>query len=201
MTITHIQFIKSSPDVASCPELPIPEYAFVGRSNVGKSSLINFLSDRKNIAKTSSTPGKTQLINHYLTNNNWYLVDLPGYGYAKTSKKKRQEFKKIITEYLLHRKNLACLFLLIDSRHDPFPADLEFIRWLGTHHVPFVICFTKSDKLSKIQLDNRIEHYKKVLLEEWEELPQLFITSSTKKLGKEEILKFIEHTNTLLKSD
>ena len=200
MDITSIQFVKSSPDIKSCPVSDLPEYAFVGRSNVGKSSLINYLSGKKKIAKISSSPGKTQLINHFIVNDEWYLVDLPGYGYAKTSKSKRKEFINLIHTYLLQRQNLTCLFLLIDSRHDPLPIDLEFIRWIGTNQIPFVICYTKADKLSDSNMKNRINHYRDVLLKDWEELPQIFITSSTKDSGRAEILEFIATTNNMLKS-
>ncbi len=201
MQITHIKFVKSSAAIQGCPETSLPEYAFVGRSNVGKSSLINYLTDQKKIAKTSSTPGKTQLINHFLANNSWYLVDLPGYGYARISKKKIHQLSKIITEYLLKRSNLACLFLLVDIRHDPMTIDMDFMHWLGIHKIPFVICFTKADKLTKTVLQRKTEIYKNQLLNEWEELPEMFITSALKKQGREEILDFIEHTNNMLKSD
>jgi len=190
-----VSFIKSSPDVKSCPPDNLPEYAFVGRSNVGKSSLINFISGYKKLAKTSSQPGKTRLINHFLVDGSWYLVDLPGYGYAKLPKSERQKFRVIIEQYLLRRKSLVCLFLLIDSRHKPQAMDLQFLRWLGENQIPFAICFTKTDKLSTNQLHNSLENYKNKLLEEWESLPQFFLSSVFNKTGKDEILSFINKTN------
>lgn len=195
LVIKDVQFIKSSPDVENCPNTDIPEYAFVGRSNVGKSSLINYLVNRNKLAKTSGDPGRTQLINHYLVNNSWHLVDLPGYGYAKVSKSERAKFLQIIYSYLLKRKSLICLFLLIDCRHKPQSNDLEFMRWLGVNRIPFVICFTKTDKLSSSQLNESIKAYKQILLKEWESLPQFFCTSITRDRGKEEILNFIDSTN------
>lgn len=189
-------FIKSSPDLKSCPKDNLPEYAFVGRSNVGKSSLINYISGYKKLAKISSQPGKTRLINHFLVDDAWYLVDLPGYGYAKISKSERKKFTILIEDYLLHRKNLACLFLLIDSRHAPQANDLNFIRWLGENQVPFVICFTKTDKSGTHKLNASIQEYKNTLLESWETLPQFFLTSATNKTGKEEILGFISQINS-----
>lgn len=193
--MNSVTFIKSSPDIKSCPEDNLPEYAFVGRSNVGKSSLINYISGYKKLAKTSSQPGKTRLINHFLVDNTWYLVDLPGYGYAKISKSERQKFRLIIEQYLLKRRSLVCLFLLIDSRHEPQAIDLQFLRWLGENQIPFAICFTKTDKLSKTQLKNSIETYKINLLKEWESLPRFFLSSVVNKTGKNEILAFIHKTN------
>ena len=190
-----VTFIKSSPNINSCPKDNLPEYAFVGRSNVGKSSLINYISGNKKLAKTSSQPGKTRLINHFLVDEAWYLVDLPGYGYAKISKSERQKFRLIIEQYLLLRKSLVCLFLLIDSRHEPQALDLQFLRWLGENKIPFAICFTKTDKLSKNQLHNSIQNYKNKLLLEWESLPQFFLSSAFNKTGKDEILTFINKTN------
>jgi GTP-binding protein len=190
-----VTFIKSSPDINCCPKDNLPEYAFVGRSNVGKSSLINYISGYKKLAKISSQPGKTRLINHFLVDESWYLVDLPGYGYAKISKSERQKFRLIIEQYLLMRKSLVCLFLLIDSRHEPQALDLQFLRWLGENKIPFAICFTKTDKLSKNQLHNSIRNYKNKLLLEWESLPQFFLLSVYNKTGKDEILKFINKTN------
>ncbi len=189
-----VTFIKSSPDIKSCPKDNMPEYAFVGRSNVGKSSLINYISGFKKLAKTSSQPGKTRLINHFLVDEAWYLVDLPGYGYAKISKSERQKFRLVIEQYLLMRKSLVCLFVLIDSRHEPQAIDLQFLRWLGENQIPFTICFTKTDKLSKDQLHNSLKNYKNKLLEEWESLPQFFLSSVFNKTGKDEILTFIYKT-------
>lgn len=190
-----VTFIKSSPNIDSCPKDNLPEYAFVGRSNVGKSSLINYIAGYKKLAKTSSQPGKTRLINHFLVDEAWYLVDLPGYGYAKISKSERQKFRLIIEQYLLLRKSLVCLFLLIDSRHEPQTLDLQFLRWLGENKIPFAICFTKTDKLSKNQLHNSVQNYKNKLLLEWEFLPQFFLSSVYNKTGKDEILSFINKTN------
>ncbi len=201
MKINTVQFIKSSSKIDQCPDSNLPEYAFVGRSNVGKSSLINFLTGRKRIALTSGNPGKTRLINHFLVNNGWYLVDLPGYGYAKLSKKERIKFNKMIKDYLLIRKSMVCLFLLLDIRHNPVNADIEFINWLGENLIPFSIVFTKADKIDKEQRDKNVSDYKDFLLKSWESLPQIFVTSSTKNLGNKEILDYIEDTNKLLKSD
>lgn len=195
MKINSIVFFKSSAKLDQCPEQDKLEYAFVGRSNVGKSSLINMLTNKKQIAKTSGSPGKTKLINHFVVNDDWYLVDLPGYGYAKVSKKERLEFDSLIRSYLLKRESLTCLFLLIDSRHDPLGPDVEFINWLGEKGVPFVIVFTKIDKLPKTQVDNTINKYKEFLLTQWEELPPCFISSSAQNVGREEILNFIGATN------
>lgn len=202
MTIQSAAFLRSSANVAGCPAPDRPEYAFIGRSNVGKSSLINMLTGQKHLAKTSSTPGKTRLINHFLineTNNEkgWYLVDLPGYGYAKVSKKLRSEFAGIIFDYLRKRENLLCVFVLIDSRHKPQKNDLEFLHWLGTNAIPFVILFTKTDKLSTTELKRNISFYNKELRKQWEELPQEIFTSAEKGTGREEILSFVENTNPL----
>lgn len=191
-------FIKSSTGVKSCPHSVLPEYAFIGRSNVGKSSLINMLTGRTKLAKTSSTPGKTQLINHFLIDEDWFIVDLPGYGWAKTSKVKRAEFGKIIEDYISNRETMICLFVLIDSRHEPLEKDLEFFRWLGETEVPFAIVFTKMDKLNTTERKGNIEVYKKRLLEEWEYLPPVFLTSATKKEGKDELLDYIEKINLSL---
>ncbi len=201
MEIKSIEFIKSSNDIASCPQPVLPEYAFTGRSNVGKSSLINMLSNKKNLAKTSSTPGKTRLINHFLVNSEWYIVDLPGYGYAKASKKEKAGFNKLLEKYMIHCERLSCLFVLIDCRHEPQESDIKFTRWLGVNQVPFVIIFTKTDKLSPEKLKSNIENYKQVLLKEWEYLPEIFLTSSLYKTGREEILSFIERTNQQLKEN
>lgn len=200
MKIKTVEFVKSSSKLEQCPPPDKYEYAFVGRSNVGKSSLINLLSGRKKIALTSGNPGKTKLINHFIVNKAWYLVDLPGYGYAKVSKKERVVFDQLIKNYLLERPNLTCLFLLIDSRHEPLGPDIEFINWLGENGVPFVIVFTKIDKLPKTKIEPTLDKYKKFLLTQWEELPTIFKTSSANQLGKEDILTFIEQTNIQLSS-
>ncbi len=195
MEINAASFVKSSPDLKSCPSSGLPEFAFAGRSNVGKSSLLNMLINVKNLAKTSATPGKTKLINHYLVNQNWYLVDLPGYGYAKTGRKTRDSFWITSEDYLLHRENLVCLFVLIDCRHEPLKSDLEFINWAGTSQIPMALIFTKIDKLSASALKHNMDRYRNRLLESWEELPPVFITSSSKYRGREEILNFIEEGN------
>ncbi len=197
MQIKSTKFVISSPDIQKCPEPNLPEYAFIGRSNVGKSSLINMLTDNKKLAKTSGTPGKTQLINHFLINDKWYLVDLPGYGFAKSSKKAREKWGLMIRKYLVKRKNLLCIFVLIDSRLSPQKADIDFINWIGINKLPFVIIFTKTDKLNKIQLTQNINLFKNRLLENWEELPQSFISSAKTKSGKDNILDFIEKTNAI----
>ena len=195
MKIQSAKFIISNTDYKLCPKENLPEYAFIGRSNVGKSSLINSITERKNLAKTSGTPGKTRLINHFLINQNWYLVDLPGYGYARTSKKKREEFEKIIQDYLSNRTSLICLFVLIDIRHKPQKIDQDFIRNLGKKSIPFVITFTKSDKISKNKAKYNVELYKNHMKEEWNELPKIFISSSKDNTGKNEILSFIDYYN------
>lgn len=182
-------------DVKKCPATKFPEYAFIGRSNVGKSSLINLITGTKKLAKISVSPGKTQTINHFLINDSWYLVDLPGYGFAKISKDKRQEWLKLINRYILERENLTCLFILLDSRVEPQKNDMEFITWVGTNQIPFVIVFTKSDKLKHSQLSRNISLYKEKLLETWEELPPMLVTSAITRSGKEEILEFINNTN------
>lgn len=197
MQIKQAEFIISSTDVNKCPAAEKPEYAFIGRSNVGKSSLINMLTNRKGLAKISGKPGKTQLINHFLINTNWYLVDLPGYGYASVSKGKRIEFAKFINQYLQKRENLMCLFVLLDSRHKPQKIDMEFMQWLGENNIPFVMCFTKQDKLSKLESAKNLAHYKKVMKQIWQELPPIFLTSSSNKKGKDEVLQFIDETNKL----
>lgn len=192
MEIKQAEFVISNTDVRKCPEGDMPEFAFIGRSNVGKSSLINMLTKHKGLAKTSSTPGKTLLINHFLINKSWYLVDLPGYGYAQRSKTQREQLKKMIDNYVLNREQMYNLFLLIDSRHEPQEIDLEFMRFLGANGVPFSIVFTKADKLSKLRLKTNTENYKKKLLEEWEELPPIFITSSSAAEGRTELMDYIE---------
>ena len=195
MKIKSADFVMSNSDVAKCPKQPIPEYAFIGRSNVGKSSLINMLTNRKSLAKTSGRPGKTQLINHFIINNNWYLVDLPGYGYARVSKSSKKKFQKFITNYFEQRKQLVSAFVLIDIRHNPQPIDLEFMQYLGENGIPFGIIFTKADKLKPNAIERNVEKYCNELLNTWEELPPYFITSSSKKIGQEEVLNFIENTN------
>ncbi|MBL0328403.1 MAG: YihA family ribosome biogenesis GTP-binding protein [Bacteroidetes bacterium] len=199
MEIKSAKFLISSTDVAKCPAPLKPEYAFIGRSNVGKSSLINMLVDRKDLAKTSGKPGKTQLINHFGINDSWYLVDLPGYGYAKVSKEKRDIFQAYISEYILERKNLMCLFVLIDSRLEPQKIDLEFMDWCGEKQVPFVMVFTKTDKLSKKKTADNIAFYKEEMGKHWDALPECFYTSAEKKQGRDELLTFIEKTNKLFK--
>lgn len=194
--IKTAEFVISNTDYRKCPQGQLPEYAFIGRSNVGKSSLINMLCAKKDLAKASSTPGKTLLINHFLINNEWYLVDLPGYGYASQSKTMRNKLKQIIESYILYRPQLVCLFVLVDSRHAPQKIDMEFMQWLGENEIPFSIVFTKGDKMSATRLMNNIEEYKKVLLETWEELPPIFKTSSENGLGKEELIAYIEQINT-----
>jgi GTP-binding protein len=197
MQVNSADFIISNTDYKLCPKASIPEYAFIGRSNVGKSSLINFITNRKHLAKISGKPGKTKLINHFLINKAWYLVDLPGYGYATVSKKQKEEFQKIIFSYLKKRENLMCLFVLLDCRHSPQKIDLEFMLWLGEKQIPFVMVFTKTDKLGKAPLEKNIETYKTEMLKQWEELPPTFYSSVLKKRGKKEILDFIEQTNLL----
>ena len=199
MQIKSAEFVISNSDVAKCPKDLLPEYAFIGRSNVGKSSLINMLTARKSLAKTSGRPGKTQLINHFLINKNWYLVDLPGYGYARVSKSAKKKFQKFITNYFEKRLQLISAFVLVDIRHEPQKIDLEFMEYLGLQQIPFTIIFTKADKLNKSTLPKNIEIYKKELLEYWEELPTYFISSSTDKTGREEILDFIQNVNDSMK--
>ncbi len=186
----------SNSDVMKCPSEPIPEYAFIGRSNVGKSSLINMLMDRKNLAKTSGRPGKTQLINHFKVNDNWFLVDLPGYGYARVSKKDKNTFQKYITNYFQQRQQLLCSFVLVDIRHEPQKIDLEFMQWMGENEIPFCIIFTKADKLKPKVIEKNVSEYLKVLTDSmWEEAPQHFVTSSSKAIGRDEVLNFINLIN------
>lgn len=199
MEIKSAEFIISNTQVAKCPQDKKPEYAFIGRSNVGKSSLINMLTQRKRLAMTSSTPGKTQLINHFLINNEWYLVDLPGYGYAQRGKKGREQIQKIIDHYLDDRIELTSLFVLLDCRHEPQKIDLEFIDQLGEKGIPFAIIFTKIDKISNSKLNENITIYKNKLLETWEELPPVFFTSSEHKKGRDEVLNYIENINKSIK--
>ncbi len=195
MEITNAEFVISNTDVQKCPTGTFPEYAFIGRSNVGKSSLINMLTGRKNLAMTSSTPGKTMLINHFLINKNWYIVDLPGYGYAKRGQKGQEQIQHIIETYILQREQMTNLFVLIDSRHEPQTIDLSFMEWLGENEVPFAIVFTKGDKLKGGKLNANIRQYLAKLQEQWEELPPYFITSSESRLGREELLDYIEQIN------
>lgn len=198
MVIKSAEFVISNSQVSKCPTTGLPEYAFIGRSNVGKSSLINMLTGKKGLAMTSQKPGKTQLINHFIINGAWYLVDLPGYGYARLSKDGREKLKTMIEDYTLERKELVCLFVLVDSRHEPQKIDLEFIQWLGEEGVPFALVFTKADKLTKGRLSANLEAYKARLLEGWEELPPIFVTSSEQQLGRDELLSYIEGINTTL---
>jgi len=197
MQIKSADFIISNTDYKLCPKAEKAEYAFIGRSNVGKSSLINLITEKKHLAKISRKPGKTQLINHFLINKEWYLVDLPGYGYATVSKKKKEDFQKIIFSYLENRKSLMCLFVLLDCRHKAQKIDLDFMQWLGEKEIPFVMIFTKTDKLGKITLQKNIVIYKKEMLKKWEEIPQCFYTSTLKREGNKRILSFIEETNSL----
>ncbi|MFC2115254.1 ribosome biogenesis GTP-binding protein YihA/YsxC [Bacteroidota bacterium] len=194
MIIKKADFVKSSTRTKDSPSDPFPEYAFIGRSNVGKSSLINMLCNRTKLAKISSTPGKTQLINHFLINDAWYLVDLPGYGYARMPERERQKMIRMIRDYILNSERLVCLFLLIDSRLKMQRADREFLQFLGKNQIPFVLVFTKTDKISKNHLNPNIELYKKALLESWETLPEIFLTSALKNVGREGILDFIQKT-------
>lgn len=196
MKIKSAEFIISNSDVEKCPGSSLPEYAFIGRSNVGKSSLINMLTGRKSLAKTSGRPGKTQLINHFLINKQWHLVDLPGYGYARVSKSIKKTFQKFITQYFEKRRQMLCAFVLIDSRHEPQAIDLEFMEWLGEHEIPFCIIFTKADKLKPKALERNVEHYKAKMLETWVEMPQYFITSAESGAGQEEVLEYIDSINS-----
>ena len=199
MKIKTAKFVISNTDYKICPAPKMAEYAFIGRSNVGKSSLINAIVNQKNLAKTSGQPGKTQLINHFIINKEWYLVDLPGFGYAKISKTKRAEFHDMISKYLINRTNLMCLFVLIDSRHKLQDIDNEFMQWLSEKEIPFVMVFTKTDKLGKVVLAKNIGAYKVEMLKVWGELPQIFITSSKRKTGTKEICDFIEQLNPQFK--
>jgi GTP-binding protein len=198
MIIKSAEFIKSSAHYKDCPVSTLPEYAFIGRSNVGKSSLINMITGYGKLAKISSTPGKTQLINHFLINNSWYLTDLPGFGFAKVSKKQKSGWEKMIRDYLIKRDNLVCTFLLVDSRHLPLKNDLDFMGWMGESQIPFVIVFTKADKPGKTELESTLAKYRKKLSETWEPLPDLFVSSSEKKTGKDEILTFINKCNLMV---
>ncbi len=197
MKINYADFVISSTTWTKCPEPIVPEYAMIGRSNVGKSSLINMITGRRKLAKISGTPGKTITINHFKINNEWYLVDLPGYGYARRSKTERAKWEKMIKGYILNRENLLTLFTLVDVRHEPQKNDMEFIEWLGISKIPFVMIFTKADKLTRNQLESNLAAYKKQMLNSWEELPPMIVTSSETGLGKDEFLKYIKETNKL----
>jgi len=201
MDIKSAEFVSSFTSYKDCPQSSIHEYAFVGRSNVGKSSLINMLLDKKKLAKTSQSPGKTQLINQFIVNDKWYLVDLPGYGFAKVAKSMRKEFNKLINEYILNRENLICVFVLLDSRLAPQKNDLGFMRWLGENGIPFCMIFTKTDKLSSSALNKNIKNYQKEMLKEWEALPEIFVSSSEKKIGRDEILTYIDNLNNSISLD
>ena len=200
MEIKTAEFAISSPMVSMCPQDTKSEYAFIGRSNVGKSSLINMLTNNKKLAKTSATPGKTLLINHFIINKEWYLVDLPGYGFAKRSKKEQQKLEQMISGYILQREQLVNVFVLIDIRLEPQKIDLEFMEWLGQSQIPFSIIFTKADKLSTTKGKTNVEAYKKRLLEDWEELPPIFITSAENRQGKEEVLNYIDEIEKNLRN-
>lgn len=201
MVIHDARFLTSNTRLELCPPPTMPEYAFIGRSNVGKSSLINMLTGRNGLAKTSQTPGKTQVINHFVINDNWYLVDLPGYGYAKVSKVSRAEWGRMINFYLRHRENLACVFVLIDSRHTPQAVDLEFMEKLGTEGIPFVMVFTKTDKQSASQTRALLTAYLAKLSESWDELPRYFVTSAETGVGRDEVLNFIEEVNRQMREN
>ena len=201
MNIKSAAFLQSNTKIDKLPAANKPEYAFIGRSNVGKSSLINMLTNRKQLAKTSSTPGKTITINHFLINENWYLVDLPGYGFAQRSKKDREAWKIMLDDYIQNRKNLVCMFVLVDSRIEPQKIDLEFINHLGELQMPFYIIFTKVDKIKELELQRNLQAYKDKLTEEWEEIPEIFITSSEKEIGKDDVLNLIDGLNEQLKGN
>jgi GTP-binding protein len=193
--IKQARFLISNTDVKKCPPPDRPEYAFIGRSNVGKSSLINMLVGQKSLAKVSVKPGKTQLINHFIIDESWYLVDLPGYGYAKTALSVKEKFQKLISRYILNRENLYCLFVLIDIRHEPQKIDIEFITWLGENHIAFAIIFTKADKLGKVVVEKNVSAYALELRKIWEELPPVLVSSSLDGTGREEIISFIQNVN------
>ncbi len=197
MQIRSAEFVKSSKHAKDCPEAPFPEYAFLGRSNVGKSTLINMITGRSKLAKTSSSPGKTQLINHFLINDAWYLTDLPGYGFARVPIPIKKKWEHMIKNYMQNRENLMCSFILLDSRHGPMKNDLEFLEWVGSNALPLCLVFTKADKLSKSQLQRNLSLYQKKLSEQWEPLPRMIVSSSTTKDGKEDILKLISQSNKI----
>lgn len=202
MEIKKAEYVVSNAKAGACPDTDSPEYAFIGRSNVGKSSLINMLTRRKSLAKTSQTPGKTLLINHFSINDGqWYIVDLPGYGYAARGKQQREQIQRIIEDYVMNREQMTCLFVLVDSRHDPQKIDMEFINWLGEHGVPFALVFTKGDKLGPNALKAKVEAYKKSLLKHWEELPPVFVTSSETGMGRDELLDYIEELNKMYRNN
>lgn len=198
MKIDTATYLISAPSVELCPESTLPEYAFIGRSNVGKSSLVNMLTGNSRLAKTSATPGKTMMINYFLINGRWHLVDLPGYGFAKRSKKEQEKFQQMISGYVLHRQQMTCLFVLVDSRHEPQRIDLDFIQWLGENEVPFALVFTKGDKLGKTKLGANVAAYLRALSEQWEELPPHFVTSSVTRAGRDELLGYIQQINATL---
>lgn len=196
MHIKSAEFVMSNSEVDKCPKDRLPEYAFIGRSNVGKSSLINMLMLRKNLAKTSGRPGKTQLINHFLINKNWYLVDLPGYGYARVSKSSKKTFQKFITDYFAKREQMILAFVLVDCRHEPQPIDLEFMEWMGENGIPFNIIFTKADKLKPMALERNLKTYTDKMLETWIEMPKYFVTSASNSVGRDELLNYINELNS-----
>ncbi len=199
MKIKEVQYVGSYPSYSACPKGELPEYAFIGRSNVGKSSLINYLLDRKNIARTSNKPGKTQMINFFLVNEAWYMVDLPGFGYAKVSKKQRKSFELMVRNYLLHRASLQNAFVLVDINIPPQEIDLELINWMGEIQLPFSIVYTKSDKARKSDIPVNLDRYEQKLKQTWDKLPPRFVTSSTKKLGREQLLEYIHGINQMVK--
>ena len=201
MEIKNARFVISNTDVRKCPDTGLPEYAFIGRSNVGKSSLINMLVRQKGLAMTSSMPGKTTLINHFIVDDSWYIVDFPGYGYAQRGKSGREAIRKVIEDYILEREAMTCLFVLIDCRHEAQKIDLEFMEWLGENGIPFAIVFTKIDKIGPVVLREHVRAYKEKLLETWEELPPIFTTSAEKKIGREELLDYIGEITASLSAE
>jgi ribosome biogenesis GTP-binding protein ysxC len=201
MAIKKAEFVMSNSQVSKCPKENLPEYAFIGRSNVGKSSLINMLTNQKSLAKTSARPGKTQLINHFKIDNSWFLVDLPGYGYARVSKTTKKVFQQFITKYFEERAQLVSAFVLVDVRHEPQKIDVAFMQWLGEHNIPFAIIFTKADKLKPLAIERNVAAYQQVLLETWEEFPPYFVTSAENRVGKEELINYIEAINEQVKDN
>ena len=201
MAIKKAEFVMSNSQVSKCPKENLPEYAFIGRSNVGKSSLINMLTNQKSLAKTSGRPGKTQLINHFKIDNSWFLVDLPGYGYARVSKTTKRVFQQFITKYFEERTQLVSAFVLVDVRHEPQKIDVAFMQWLGEHNIPFAIIFTKADKLKPLVIERNVAAYQQVLLETWEEFPPYFVTSAENRVGKEELINYIEAINEQVKDN